>query len=381
MPDLESHFRRIREAGSPDLWDEIVRREPRPTDVADRLTPHRKLGIILLALVVAAFGIGFVVYAFRAGPPKSPPASTGPVPPPSNGGIYYVVADEGPYSLKFKSVDPEGTDQHVALVSTNDAHFHELSFSPDGERMAFADASQDSSGIATAAADGSGVRHLTDGRNDSWPSWSPDGSKIAFSGTEFDPNASKCALRVDYDCPTDIYVMNSDGSDLTRLATSPGPDFQPVWSPDGTQIAFVAVPRTGSADTLIWVMNADGSGARPVSSDVGGYETWPAWSPDGSLIVFAAVRNRRDAVYGVAPDGSGVHAITAGNGVDTPAWSPDGSLIAYTAVDPKTGVLSLYTMRPDGSDATLVATDRPPGIAADIAWRPAPETPAPSAAP
>jgi Tol biopolymer transport system component len=374
MPDLESRFRPIREAGSPDLWDEIVRREPRPTEV-DGPSLGRKFGIVLFALVIATGAIGLVVQTFHAGPGKRPSAWREPQPSRSNGPIYYVVLGAGPYSLKFGSVDPDGTDQHVALVSTSDAHFHEIAFSPDGSRVAFADVSQDSSGIARAATDGSDVMHLTDGLNDSWPSWSPDGSKIAFSGTEFDPSASKCALRVDYDCPSDIYVMNSDGSDLTRLTTSPGPDFQPVWSPDGTQVAFVAVPRTGSADTLIWVMNADGSGARPVSSDVGGYETWPAWSPDGSLIVFAAVRDGRDAIYGVAPDGSGVHAIAAGSGVDTPVWSPDGSLIAYTAVDPETGVSSLYTMRPDGSGRTLVATDQPPGITSDIAWRSTPGTP------
>jgi TolB protein len=289
-----------------------------------------------------------------------------------------VVLGAGPYSLKFGSVNPDGTDQHIVLVSTSDAHFHEVAFSPDGSRVAFADVSQDSSGIATAATDGSDVMHLTDGLNDSWPSWSPDGSKIAFSGTGSDPNTTRCGLRVDYDCPSDIYVMHSDGSGPTRLTTDAAPDFQPVWSPDGAQIAYVSSARTGSAQTVVWVMNADGSGAHPVSSGVGGYETWPAWSPHGSLIVFAVVEQGRDAIYAVSPDGSGAHVIRAGDGIGTPAWSPDGALIAYTAVDPETGVSSLYTMRPDGSGRTLVATDQPPGVTSDIAWRSTPGTPSES---
>jgi Tol biopolymer transport system component len=74
-------------------------------------------------------------------------------------------------------------------------------------------------------ADGSGQTALTNSSADeTWPSWSPDGTKIAFEGVIDDGN---------------IYIMNAvDGSDQTRLTDSPGNDSNPSWSPDGTKIAF-----------------------------------------------------------------------------------------------------------------------------------------------
>jgi Tol biopolymer transport system component len=370
MPDLDDRFRSIRDAPAPELWREIVSREPRSDDGAP-LSPLRKLAVVALAFVVAAFAIAFLVQSFRGGAPRNAPASVGPVTP-RNGAIYYVVIRGGPDTTSYGSVEPDGSNQHITLDSSGEAHLHEIAFSPDGTRIAFADGTGQPSGIGTLAVDGSHVAHLTSGVNDAWPSWSPDGSMIAFSSTAFDPGAARCAIRVDYDCPSDLYVMNADGSDLRRLTGGSGPEFQPVWSPDGMRIAFVRSAYQGDAHTRIWVMNADGSAAQPVAADVGGSQTWPAWSPDGSLIVFVSVDRSGDAIYGVAPDGGGVHVIRSGNGIDTPAWSPDGSLIAYTAVDPQTGLSSLYTMRPDGSGSTLIATDRPPGIAADIAWQPVP---------
>ena len=70
-----------------------------------------------------------------------------------------------------------------------------------------------------------------------------------------------------------------EGTDLTRLTHSPGPDFDPSWSPDGTQIAFRS-ERSGQPE--VWVMNADGTGQRQLAAGLS-----PAWSPDGSLIAFS----------------------------------------------------------------------------------------------
>lgn len=81
----------------------------------------------------------------------------------------------------------------------------------------------------------------------------------------------------------DIYVMNADGSQVSRLTDDPAEDFDPAWSPDGTQIAFqsglVAEPRYSH----IWIMNDDGSGQRRLSQD---YGARPVWSPDGRYILF-----------------------------------------------------------------------------------------------
>jgi Tol biopolymer transport system component len=266
----------------------------------------------------------------------------------------------------------------IALVSTDDIHYHRVAFSPDGAMIAFADSNHDRSGIATAAADGSDVHRLTDGVNDTSPAWSPDGTKIAFAGTAFDPSIRRCSLGVDYDCVTDINVMNADGTGLVRLTSDPAPDYHPVWSPDSTRIAY-ATYREGN-DSAMSVMRADGTESRPISSALGGAEFSPSWSPDGSSIVFVAIRDGNQAIYTVAPDGRGQHVIrTVDQAVGSRvAWSPDGSRIAYIDIDPDSGLPSLNTMRSDGSDATLVGTDPPLGTASYITWRPVLEPPSPS---
>ncbi len=105
---------------------------------------------------------------------------------------------------------------------------------------------RDGTGIYVMTPDGSGVTRLANG---SEPSWSPDGSQIAF---------------VDFvDGRQEIFVMNADGSARTRL-TSNG-DLSPSWSPDGRQIAFTS-NRDGNYD--LYVMNGDGSGQTPLTNSV-----------------------------------------------------------------------------------------------------------------
>lgn len=366
MPDLESRFRPIREARSPDLWSEIEHRQSRPgrADPVSVRSPR----IVLSAFLVAVIGFAFLLYRFQLGP-RTVSAPTGPVPSTSNGDLYYVVGGGGD-APEIASIHPDGTGRTIALRSTDAVHHHRIAFSSDGARIAFADDVGGRSALATASADGSDVVRLTHGMNDSWPSWSSDGSKIAFSGTEFDPSAPRCGLGVDIDCPTDIYVMNADGSDLERITTDQAPDFHPVWSPDGTKIAFTG--RGQNNGTSIWVVEVNGTGARQVSSGSVGSAFSPTWSPDGSVIAFAAISGDGTAIYGVAPDGTDEHLTPTGVSISDPVWSPDGSLIAFSAVDPPSGIPSLYSVRLDGRDVVLLATDPHGGIAGDITWRPVP---------
>ena len=71
------------------------------------------------------------------------------------------------------------------------------------------------------------------------------------------PNCSKIAFHSDRDGSYEIYVMDADGTDITRLTNNPADDGDPTWSPDGEQIVFHS-NRSGSFE--IYVMNADGSG-------------------------------------------------------------------------------------------------------------------------
>jgi Tol biopolymer transport system component len=130
---------------------------------------------------------------------------------------------------------------------------------------------------------------------------------------------------------SELYTIRPDGSELRRVATSPGADRDPTWSPDGTRIAFAST-RDGNLE--LYVMHADGTGVTRITNDAAA-DGSPAWSPDGSTIAFVSSRDSsrsggRD-LYRVRPDGTRLERLTVGASVttDVAAWSPDGSRVAF----------------------------------------------------
>ena len=197
---------------------------------------------------------------------------------------------------------------------------------------------------------GTGAMQLT--ANPGWdaePSWSPDGSKIAFTS--------------DRDGNDEIYVMNADGSAPMRLTSDPAADYSPAWSPDGTRIAFVS--NRGDGVPTIYVMNADGSNPVPLTN---GRD--PAWSPDGRRIAFAGDRWWEPAgprgIFVMNADGSGITRLTAPENSDAqPAWSPDGVKIAFVRSECCSHEFGqefslvgfIYVMNADGSGVTMLTWD------------------------
>jgi len=175
------------------------------------------------------------------------------------------------------------------------------------------------------------------------PVWSPDGSSLAFAGAT--------------DAGYDIYVMNPDGTGVRQVTDMAGNENDPAWSPDGSKIAFhhdpggLAInedtghPVQAFSRTSVHVVNADGSGLAALV-DVKGYVGRPAWSPDGSRIVLQIDGD----VYVVEPGGSSLTRIHDGgqetNGL---AWTPDGVRIVFADEGPDG--TTLFTMRSDGTDA------------------------------
>lgn len=146
------------------------------------------------------------------------------------------------------------------------------------------------------------------------PVWSPDGTRIAFHAFEPGQRAH-------------IYLMNANGSHITRL-TDEGGGAAPVWSPDGTQLAFVCQDSIdGNGD--ISVINADGSGQIRLTSSTA-RDTNPHWSPSGDQIVFESNAYQNKDIYTVTADGAELTRLTHSRGEDTnPTWSPDGQYIAF----------------------------------------------------
>jgi Tol biopolymer transport system component len=190
-------------------------------------------------------------------------------------------------------------------------------------------------------ADGSNNTQLTDNTvDDIMPSFSPDGTKIAFVSRR-DENFG------------DIYVMNVDGGSVVRLTNTVGfADYDPVWSPDGKRIAFRSY-RDGNAE--IYVMNADGTGQTRLTFN-SGEDSGPAWSPDSSRIVFASEQGGNTDIYVMNADGSNQTRLTNDPEVDkSPSWSPLGSYITF--VSGRLGDAEIFRMNSDGTSQTLLTTN------------------------
>ncbi|MFC1574262.1 DUF5050 domain-containing protein, partial [Candidatus Latescibacterota bacterium] len=186
--------------------------------------------------------------------------------------------------------------------------------------------------------DGTNLTRLTNNPSDDLaPSWSPDGSKITFSSKR--------------DGNYEIYIMNADGTNQTRLTNNSVFDEDPSWSPDGSKITFSS-KRDGSEE--IFIMDADGS--NQISLTNSAYDNYPSWSPDSAKIIFDSDKDGNKEIYFMNNDGSNQTRLTNNSAIDrNPYWSPDGSKIAFTSQ--RDGNEEIYVMNSDGSNQTRLTNN------------------------
>lgn len=205
-------------------------------------------------------------------------------------------------------MDSDGGN-HDRLIRHAYSHAPDIEWSPDGQFLLL-----ESSVIVALASDGSGETELTEWMGDApiYSTWSPDGTRIAFSlrggkATGFN---------------TDIFTVDVESGETTRLTTDERRDLSAAWSPDSQRLAFVRTGRTGG----LFVMDADGSNAQRL---IGGIQGEPVWSPDGAWIATADGNPYRD-IWVTTPDGTGVANITHSRADELQfAWSPDSERLVF----------------------------------------------------
>jgi Tol biopolymer transport system component len=233
----------------------------------------------------------------------------------------------------------------------------QAAFPGQNGKIAFVSTRDGSYEIYTMNADGSNPTRLTNNETlDLLPAFSPDGTKIVFV-RENDPTFEDL----------NVYVMKADGSGQTDLNNPDldSKDESPSFSPDGTKIVFASQVYAVESFSDIYVMKADGSGRTNLSNYPASADFDPVFSPDGTRIAFVSMRDDADPfsffggeIYVMKADGSGQTNITNNAAGDrSPDWSPDGNKIAFMS-NRDGGDYEIYVMNADGSNQTRL-TFRP----------------------
>jgi len=237
-----------------------------------------------------------------------------------------------------------------------------IEWSPDRTHLIFdfTDANGDAQ-IATVRLDGSGFTQLTEGPGfNGDPAYSPDGTVIAYSHS---------AVAEDHpDFRLEIWVMDADGSSPRRLVESGGVghDWEPVFSPDGTQIVFTREADSDGTNSAVHVANADGTDVRALT-EFADYVEHPRWSPDGTTIIYN-IETQSSAVDTAV---NGIWTVPAAGGESVllleseshrhpfkPSYSPDGTRILFGCAVRGAPLEDLCVMNADGSDIRAIITTR-----------------------
>jgi Tol biopolymer transport system component len=279
--------------------------------------------------------LAFTTTTWHPPPPEPPPT----IPTPG------LPIEPVPVSTRLETALQRGRGRRVLRASPVEPGYYSgpgvPAWSPNGRMLVFGHEGR----LAIMRHDGSGLRTLRRFTDfDDAPAPSPDGRRVAFSGTR------GC-------CDTSLFTVRNDGSGLRQVV---GYDaIWPAWSVTD-RFAFLnnddeymrmIEPRDG-----LYSVRPDGSGLRRLFGRFWGLGTQPDWSPDGRQLAF----NARGRIFTMRANGRGVRRLSANYPrYGHPAWSPDGQYIAFTRSDAASRDRDgLYVMRSDGSGVRRIVEAR-----------------------
>jgi Tol biopolymer transport system component len=341
------------------------------------------------AVIRRALGVGVLAVLLAV---AVEPAASSTSPP--DGARLAIVRSipNGSGGGEISVIDPQGADLQRLVAGTGNSspspRGGQPSWSPDGSRLAFLGAGRGAPRVFVVRADGRGLRGLRGARTENDPVFAPNGREVAFVrmkvfGGEF---MSDGGSDEPLDVRTAIWTVDVDDGSLRRLT----PWRERVWmapssySSDGSTLAVTAYsPRR---DLHALAVRLDGGGSIVLARRA----TNPVYSPDGSRVVFVrerwhegrdeVVRNRRADLFTVQADGSGLARLTytPKQLESSPSWDPSGERVAFTSsassrpfqVAPAAGN-RLMQINADGSCPTRILS-APNQVLWGVAWQPGP---------
>lgn len=264
---------------------------------------------------------------------------------------------------KIFTINSDGMGNRQAVFANIGLNHHD--WSPDGTKFAlvgYVDSGNTTWSIHKVHADGSNLTRLTNvnGVHDSEPSWSPNGSQIAFTRTFWAQNNRN-----------ELWTMNADGGNQQYIGVE---GYAAKWAPDGSRFIFTS-SRSGNYE--IYTCNIDGTNELQLTH-TGGDEWMPIWSPDGSQIAYSLSTGTWEAgnrttyeIFVMNTDGSNIRQLTSNNSFDHyPRWSANGAHIVFESDRAAVEHWEVYIMNADGTDVRRVTNSPGNYTAICPAWRP-----------
>ncbi|MEK9658767.1 MAG: hypothetical protein VW450_02340 [Chloroflexota bacterium] len=253
------------------------------------------------------------------------------------GWVIYATGDPG--SRDIAVVNPATGEQRIVIANAADDYAPILS--ANQQWFAFLSTRDGNVELYLATADGSTVMRATNtGVDESSPTWSPDGKRVAYVSRLQTGEPRVHWLRL---------------SDLLPQRLAPGSfgELDPAWSPTGEWVAFAGLAEDGTLRGLL-LRNPNGVNQLQVSESS---DRQPVWSPDGRRLAFVSTRDGNEEIYVVSvgaagPEGQAVR-VTDNPGRDfDPQWSPDGKRILF--LSDRNGNLDLFTVNTKGEEVTAL---------------------------